>query len=77
MNATLTESAAKKRLAFLSQEIKAADGFYYQDDNPVMTDAAYDALRQELNTIEAAFPHLCCHLITLLPMTMCLNLSRG
>jgi len=58
MSAELTESAAKERLAFLSQEIKAADGFYYQDDKPVMTDAAYDALRQELNAIEAAFPHL-------------------
>ncbi len=58
MSAELTESAAKKRLAFLSQEIKAADGFYYQDDNPVMDDAAYDALRKELHAIETAFPHL-------------------
>ena len=54
----LTEKDAKNRLAFLSREIKAADAFYYQDDKPVMSDAAYDALRQELNTIEAAFPHL-------------------
>ena len=54
----LTEKDAKNRLAFLSREIKAADAFYYQDDKPVMSDAAYDALRQELNAIEAAFPHL-------------------
>jgi len=54
----LTEKGAKNRLVFLSREIKAADAFYYQDDKPVMSDAAYDALRQELNTIEAAFPHL-------------------
>ncbi len=49
---------AKKRIAFLIREIKAADAFYYQEDAPVMTDAAYDALRQELIALEAEFPHL-------------------
>ena len=58
MTSELSEAEAKKRLAFLTQDIKAADAFYYQDDKPVMSDAAYDALRQELNAIEAAFPHL-------------------
>ncbi|MEP1229699.1 MAG: NAD-dependent DNA ligase LigA [Litorimonas sp.] len=54
----LSETQAKSRLKFLSQDIKAADAFYYQDNNPVIDDAAYDALRAELLSIEAAFPHL-------------------
>jgi len=58
MSANLSEADAKKRLAFLFQEIKAADAFYYQDDNPIMDDAAYDALRKELLSIETTFPHL-------------------
>jgi len=49
---------AKKRIAFLSREIKAADALYYQDDNPALSDAEYDALRQELIALEAEFPHL-------------------
>ena len=42
----------------LIQEIKAADALYYQEDNPALTDAAYDALRAELIALEAAHPHL-------------------
>ena len=53
-----SEKASEKRIAFLSQEIRAADAFYYQDDNPILTDAAYDALRNELIALEAEFPHL-------------------
>ena len=49
---------AKKRIAFLSREIKAADDFYYQEDSPIITDAAYDALRKELIALEAEYPHL-------------------
>ena len=49
---------AKKRIAFLSREIKANDSLYYQDDNPVLSDAEYDALRQQLIALEAEFPHL-------------------
>ena len=49
---------AKKRIAFLSREIKAADDFYYQEDAPIITDAAYDALRKELIALEAEYPHL-------------------
>ncbi|WP_026940983.1 NAD-dependent DNA ligase LigA [Hellea balneolensis] len=54
----MSEIAAKKRIAFLTREIKAADAFYYQEDAPVMTDAAYDALRKELIALESEFPHL-------------------
>lgn len=54
----MTEEQAKKRLAMLAMEIRAADAQYYQDDAPVLSDAEYDALRRENNELEAAFPHL-------------------
>ncbi len=54
----MTEDDVKKRLAFLAREIKAADAFYYQDDNPALTDAQYDALRRENMELETQFPHL-------------------
>ena len=54
----MTEEQAKRRLAMLAMEIRAADAQYYQDDAPVLTDAEYDALRRENNELEAAFPHL-------------------
>jgi len=46
------------RLTILAMEIKAADSQYYQDNNPSLSDADYDALRQENAALEAAFPHL-------------------
>lgn len=54
----MTENDAKKRLAILAMEIKAADSQYYEDDAPILTDAQYDALRRENNDLEAKFPHL-------------------
>ena len=54
----MSEADAKKRITYLSREIKAADAFYYQDNAPVMTDAAYDELRKELIALEAEYPHL-------------------
>ena len=54
----MNEADAQKRIAFLSREIKAADNFYYQEDAPTITDAAYDALRKELLTLETEYPHL-------------------
>ncbi len=54
----LTEDEVKKRLAFLAREIKAADALYYQDDNPALSDAEYDALRRENTELEEKFPHL-------------------
>jgi DNA ligase (NAD+) len=56
--ASLTKAQAKvehKRLAF---EIEGHDRHYYQDDAPKISDAAYDALRQRVNAIEARFPEL-------------------
>ena len=54
----MSDADAKKRIAFLSREIKAADDFYYQEDAPILTDAAYDTLRKELLKLEAEYPHL-------------------
>ena len=52
------EVKAKARLKRLSQEIRIADSQYYIDDAPVLSDAAYDALRHELLDLEKRFPHL-------------------
>lgn len=54
----MKEKEAETRLAFLAQEIKAADALYYNEDNPSLSDAQYDALRRENTALEAAFPHL-------------------
>ena len=54
----LTEADAKKEIKSLSMEIRIADSQYYIDDNPVLDDAAYDALRQRLIALEDAFPAL-------------------
>lgn len=54
----LTEDQARKELARLVTEIKLADASYYADDNPHLSDADYDALRQRNLAIEARFPEL-------------------
>ncbi len=54
----LTPIEAQIRHSELAAQITAADEAYYGQDAPVMDDAAYDALRQEVLAIEAAFAHL-------------------
>ena len=49
---------AKSRHAALVKKIKQADAEYYQHDAPSMSDADYDALRRELEKIEAEYPEL-------------------
>ncbi len=49
---------AKARHAALVKEIRTADVLYYQKDRPEISDAAYDALRQELEALEAKYPEL-------------------
>src|SRR6202048_3292324 len=53
---TLTRAQAKVELKRLALEIESHDKRYYQEDAPTVTDAAYDALRQRVNAIEARFP---------------------
>ncbi len=54
----LSEADARAELARLATEINLADAAYYQRDDPHLTDAEYDALRQRNLAIEAVFPHL-------------------
>ena len=42
------------RMAWLRDEIRRHDHAYYVLDNPVIADAEYDALMQELRALEAA-----------------------
>lgn len=54
----LTREDAAKEIATLSDEIRAHDKRYYQQDAPSITDAEYDALRQRLEALEKQFPEL-------------------
>src|SRR3954447_9525801 len=56
--ANLTKAQAKVEHKRLALEIEAHDQHYYQHDAPEISDAAYDALRQRVNAIEARFPEL-------------------
>ncbi len=54
----LTSAEAEKELDKLAREIAEHDRHYYLQDAPVISDAAYDALRQRNAQIEARFPLL-------------------
>ncbi|WP_420393492.1 NAD-dependent DNA ligase LigA [Acuticoccus sp.] len=49
---------AAARHAALTAEIAEHDGRYFQEDDPAISDAQYDALRCELDAIEADHPEL-------------------
>jgi len=49
---------AAVELQRLADAMSKADAAYYQNDDPLMDDASYDALRQRNTAIEAAFPDL-------------------
>ncbi len=52
------EEEAKHVIAELTRLINYHDYQYYVLDDPVIADAEYDALRQELNALEEQYPHL-------------------
>ena len=56
--ADLSEKEAKAELARLAAEMAAHDKHYHQNDAPVISDAAYDALKARNADIEARFPAL-------------------
>ena len=56
--AKLTKAQANVEHMRLSLELEAHNERYYQKDAPTASDAAYDALRQRLEAIEAKFPDL-------------------
>ncbi|APL94179.1 NAD-dependent DNA ligase LigA [Sphingobium indicum] len=55
---SMTEAEAANRLMRLAREIARHNRLYHDQDQPEITDAAYDALIRENNALEAAFPHL-------------------
>ncbi len=57
-NPSYSNESAKIKLAELAQKILAADKAYHQNDAPILSDADYDALKQENKAIESQFPHL-------------------
>jgi DNA ligase (NAD+) len=56
--AKLDEAEAAAELARLAAEIAHHDELYYRQDEPEISDAAYDVLRARNGEIEARFPHL-------------------
>ena len=54
----LTPLEAAQELKYLAEEMAKADAAYYQNDDPYLTDAEYDRLKQRNIDIEAAFPEL-------------------
>jgi DNA ligase (NAD+) len=51
-------AAMSARAAALRREIRAHDRRYYEEDAPTVSDAEYDALFRELQSIESQFPAL-------------------
>ncbi len=56
--AKLTKAQATVELMRLVLEIEQHNESYYNQDSPTVSDAAYDALRQRIEAIEARFPDL-------------------
>jgi len=54
----LTELEAASELKYIAEEMAKADTAYYQNDDPYLTDAAYDALKLRNEQIEKRFPFL-------------------
>jgi DNA ligase (NAD+) len=54
----LSEAEAAAELERLAGEIAHQDALYYSQDQPEISDAEYDALRERNAGIEARFPHL-------------------
>jgi DNA ligase (NAD+) len=56
--AELTTEQARAELAWLAEQLAAANTAYHRDDAPEISDAEYDALKQRNAAIEAQFPTL-------------------
>jgi DNA ligase (NAD+) len=56
--ADLNEAEATAELGRLANQIAHHDDLYYRHDQPEISDAAYDALRERNTAIEARFPRL-------------------
>lgn len=54
----MTKADARKRIQALTREIQAHDHRYYVLDQPAISDAKYDQLFRELQSLEAEYPDL-------------------
>lgn len=52
----MDRKSAEKRIGELKEQIERHDRLYYIDNNPQISDAAYDELLRELEEFEEAFP---------------------
>ncbi|MDG2051202.1 MAG: NAD-dependent DNA ligase LigA, partial [Myxococcota bacterium] len=52
------QEQARQRARQVAGELHRHDALYYQQDSPEVSDGEYDALRRELNQLEAQFPGL-------------------
>lgn len=55
---TFDKKQAALEVHLLRRQIRRHDQLYYQQDEPEITDAEYDALRRQLEEIETAYPDL-------------------
>lgn len=55
---TLSEADATALLKDITDQMQKADIAYHQSDDPIISDAEYDRLKQLNSKIEARFPHL-------------------
>ena len=55
-NSQQQENQTEQRAVALRARIREADRAYYQQDNPIISDAEYDALMRELRALEEAYP---------------------
>ncbi len=56
MTSLFDHADASKRHAELVKKIRHHDALYYQKDDPEISDAEYDRLRQELEVLEKEHP---------------------
>jgi DNA ligase (NAD+) len=54
----MDSKAAQERIAFLSREIERHNRLYYEDDAPEISDAEFDGLFRELQSLEQEHPEL-------------------
>ena len=54
----MTKEAAAARIDELRAVMKKNSYLYYVQDNPLITDAEYDAMMRELKALEAEYPEL-------------------